>query len=95
MDDMRVTPSGEDIESELLHIFRKVLSREDISPEGDFFVHGGNSLLAMRLTETIQQSFGVDVPPRSFYRSPTVAGLTRVVTDLCSTTPHHDGSEPA
>ncbi|WP_343887043.1 phosphopantetheine-binding protein [Actinoallomurus spadix] len=45
----------------------------------DFFKVGGNSILAIRLIAGIQQEFDVDLPVRTVFERPTIAGLAEAV----------------
>jgi acyl carrier protein len=44
-----------------------------------FFTLGGTSLTALRLVTAVEQRFGVDVPIRRFFTTPTVAALAAEV----------------
>ena len=71
-----------EIEDALAAIYSEVLSVGPVSRYDDFFLLGGNSLIATQLTERVESRMGVRIPPRSFYENPTVAGLTLVVASL-------------
>lgn len=45
----------------------------------DFFLHGGDSLGAMAACHMIHQKLGVEIPLRSFFRSPTPRGLAALI----------------
>lgn len=66
----------------LTAIYSELLQVQSVDPADDFFILGGNSVLAARLTQQVESRIGVRIPPRRFYQSPTVAGLTRVVNEL-------------
>jgi hypothetical protein len=78
------SPAGElaDIEEHLATIYAELLHAASVGPEDDFFLLGGNSLLATRLTEQVEARMGVRIPPRSFYANPSVGGLSRVIAGL-------------
>lgn len=57
----------------------------------DFFVLGGNSLLAMRLMSRVNELFVVDVPLRDFLGAPTVERLASAVDAALAST---DGDRP-
>ena len=59
----------------LCHIFGEVLSLDRIGIHDSFFDLGGHSLMAMQLLSRIHATFGIDLPMRSFFDSPTVAQL--------------------
>ncbi len=48
----------------------------------DFFHHGGNSILGIRLISQIQAEFDVDLPLRALFEGPTVTRLGQAVEDL-------------
>ena len=59
----------------LCHIFSEVLSLDRIGIHDSFFDLGGHSLMAMQLLSRIHATFGIDLPARVFFDSPTVAQL--------------------
>ena len=59
----------------LCHIFGEVLSLDRIGIHDSFFDLGGHSLMAMQLLSRIHATFGIDLPARAFFDSPTVAQL--------------------
>ncbi|MCP4663029.1 MAG: non-ribosomal peptide synthetase, partial [bacterium] len=73
------TPRG--VEEQIMAgIWCELLGRERVGTDEDFFALGGHSLLGTRLLSRIREVFGVEVPLRLVFESPTVAGLTRGVT---------------
>ena len=48
----------------------------------DFFLLGGNSLVAMRAVNRINESFEIQLPLRRIFATPTVADLARAVAGL-------------
>jgi Phosphopantetheine attachment site len=72
------TPS----EVEIAAIYAELLGRPRVGAADDFFALGGQSLLAVRAVTQIRQRLGVDVPLRTVFAAPTVAGLAREVDDL-------------
>jgi amino acid adenylation domain-containing protein/thioester reductase-like protein len=47
----------------------------------DFFALGGHSLLVPRITASLAEVLGIDVPPRVLFELPTVAELAAAITD--------------
>jgi amino acid adenylation domain-containing protein len=63
------------VEDTLLGIWREVLSRADIGRDDDFFELGGHSLLATLVTSRARAAFQFQVPLRTIFEAPTVAGM--------------------
>ncbi|HEY0796202.1 MAG TPA: amino acid adenylation domain-containing protein [Acidisarcina sp.] len=60
-------------------IWAEVLRRERIGIHANFFDLGGHSLLATQVISRIRRTLDVDLPLRSLFESPTVAGLAEQV----------------
>jgi amino acid adenylation domain-containing protein len=63
-------------------IWRAVLHLEKIGINDDFFELGGNSLLATQIVSRVQKAFEINLPLRSFFENPTIAGLAQAVEDI-------------
>jgi len=71
------------VEERLAGIWAEVLHREPIGSYDNFFELGGHSLLATQVISRISEAFAVDIPLRSLFETPTVAGLAeRVILRL-------------
>jgi amino acid adenylation domain-containing protein len=69
------TPTEEVVAS----IWREVLGIERVGVHDKFFELGGHSLLATQVISRIRTAFQVEVPLRSIFETPTVAGLAETI----------------
>jgi len=76
-----LAPEGE-IEPQLAAVWAELLGVARVGAGDDFFLLGGHSLLATRLVMRVHRRFGVDLPLRSVFEHPTLAGLARVIGRL-------------
>ena len=63
------------VESTLAAMWAKLLGVKQVGINDNFFELGGHSLLATRLGSQIERAFNTEIPLRSIFESPTVAGL--------------------
>ncbi|WP_238421474.1 non-ribosomal peptide synthetase [Gordonia sp. 'Campus'] len=63
-----------------------------VAPDDDFFVLGGTSLSATRVTSALGRRLGRRIPTRLLFENPTPAALARAVHDL---EPEADDTTPA
>jgi phthiocerol/phenolphthiocerol synthesis type-I polyketide synthase E len=70
---------GNEIEEILADLWQTLLGIERVGVEDNFFRLNGNSLIALQALSRIQAVFGVKLSVRSFFETPTVAGLSRII----------------
>ncbi len=71
-----IAPTNE-MEKLLADLWKKVLRRNDIGINDDFFRMGGDSLLALRLIDMAHQ-FGLHITPQQLFQNPTIAKLSKI-----------------
>jgi non-ribosomal peptide synthase protein (TIGR01720 family) len=68
-----------DLPEALRELFTELTDSQQVSDDDDFFLIGGDSLAALRLSGRIADALGVDVPPGAVHRTPTVCGLAALI----------------
>ncbi|HEV7271206.1 non-ribosomal peptide synthetase [Pseudoxanthomonas sp.] len=76
----RRAPRGT-VEERVATAMAEVLGVPSVGAEDDFFAIGGHSLLAARLASRLSAAFGVALPLRSLFETPTVAQLATLLGD--------------
>ena len=64
----------------VVKIFRRVLETDDIDADSNFFVLGGDSLLATRVLNAIARESGVELSFADFLEAPSPAALSQIVS---------------
>jgi thioesterase domain-containing protein/acyl carrier protein len=60
------------METDLVKIWKAVLSLQQVSVDENFFEIGGNSLIALRLAYDIRKELGLELPLTAIFEAPTV-----------------------
>src|SRR5262249_37317732 len=71
----------------LCALFAETLGLPRVGIEDNFFALGGHSLLATRLISRIRASLELELPIRSLFETPTVAGLAQQLASAQGTRP--------
>jgi acyl carrier protein len=83
--DSSFTAPRDQSEAQLAAIWEEVLDTEPIGVHDNFFQLGGDSLGAMRVMAHVRQSFGLQLPERTIFETPTVAGMASAVAQAQKT----------
>jgi acyl carrier protein len=70
-----VAPRNE-MEERLAEMWADVLRLQRVGVNDNFFECGGHSLLATQLVMRVRQAFEIELPLRSIFEAPTVAGMS-------------------
>jgi amino acid adenylation domain-containing protein len=76
-----VAPRNE-TEQGVATVWQNLLGVERAGMDDDFFDLGGHSLLGIQLIARLRKSFQVDIPLRTLFGSPTIAGLAARINEL-------------
>ena len=68
------------IESVLIEIWSGMFGISEIGLHDDFFKLGGGSLLAAEMIDKIEDRFGLVLSLQTVFETPTIAGLTRLIS---------------
>lgn len=67
--------SLEEVEDQLIGIWKEVLSINEVNPEQNFFDLGGDSIKAMTLARRIKKTFQIKVPIVKIFSYPNIKKL--------------------
>ena len=91
--DVYVPPATE-TEKVIAAIWQEIIGVERVSADANFFDTGGHSLLATQITSRLSRHFNIDLKLRTFFESPTIAQLSRVIKTLRGETQGSSQSHP-
>jgi acyl carrier protein len=74
-DEVRVGPSTP-VEERVVAILSELLGLENVGVNDNFFFLGGHSLLGTQLIARARDSFGIELPLRTVFDSPTASQLS-------------------
>jgi acyl carrier protein len=74
-----VAPPRNETEMRLTKLWQEVLRLENVGVEDNFFRLGGHSLLALQLMARVREVFKADLPLKTLFESPTIAGLAQAL----------------
>jgi amino acid adenylation domain-containing protein len=63
------------VEERMTAVVAELLGLDRVGPEDNFFLLGGHSLLGTQIVSRVRDTYGVDLPLRSIFDHPTVAGM--------------------
>lgn len=75
-------PPTNDLQQMLARLWEKLLRREKISVQDNFFDLGGDSLCAVQMTCEVEKLMGVELPMATLFQSPTVESLARRLSEI-------------
>ncbi|HEX5760266.1 MAG TPA: amino acid adenylation domain-containing protein, partial [Thermoanaerobaculia bacterium] len=63
-------------------VWSQVLGTQEVARDASFFDMGGHSLLAVQVISRLRELFQLELPLRSLFEAPTVAGIARAIEEL-------------
>jgi len=73
-----VAPQTE-VESVIAEVWQKLLRVDRVAINDNFFELGGHSLLATQVINKLRETYSIELPLRTIFESPTIAGLAEQV----------------
>ena len=72
-------PPKNNIEKHLIALWEKSLKTAGIGANDDFFLLGGDSLLALEITDSVQHLYHIEVNLQHLFDNPTVASFADLI----------------
>lgn len=69
----------DDLEQEILQLWKDLFHLEKIGRNDNFFELGGNSLLGMDLSDMYATRLGLEVPALAIFQHPTIAEMAQLI----------------
>lgn len=83
-------PKHNDVLEKLTTLFSKILGKEHINSDSNFFKNGGDSLMALKLFKEIKSNFKVKLSVREIFKTPTPSDLSKkIITHSIKTCEDH------
>jgi len=67
------------VERNITNVWTELLLLDKVGVDDNFFLLGGNSILAMKTVSALKSQFGYEVPITKLYQYPTVAGVAAYI----------------
>ena len=81
-----ITGVNDPLQAQLMDIWSGILNVPVVDPSSDFFLLGGDSLMAVRLFSEIERELGMQCMPQEFFKKPTIEVLAKTIRE-------HDGTD--
>src|SRR6185369_4220791 len=75
----RITEPRDAVEFQILSIWKRILKREEIGIDEDFFAAGGTSISAVKMMAAIEKQLGVILPVVTIFRARTVEAISKIL----------------
>jgi amino acid adenylation domain-containing protein len=83
-EDSAFVPPGNPTEETIAEIWAELLKLDKVGIHDNFFDLGGHSLVATQIISKVLETLKVELPVRSFFEVPTVAGLAKFIETMRS-----------
>lgn len=87
--DTTYTAPKNETQLKLIEIWEELFCTNCISITDNFFHLGGKSLLSVKMFTIIEEKLGVKLPPTILLESPTIEGISKIITSKSNTTITH------